>query len=259
MGILSFLGIYTKNSMNDVAKSVTSTIVAIDPEGASEAQLDMMLEKLSELSQKVAKYRRLYEKDLQETAEWKQKLNDTISALEVLEQDLASATGSNADKIGEAIDRLLDEVEKIEGEITREEQEDQEALEVLQAYEEAEKDLAEKIKIAKKQLESLNRNLETAQARKEMAEERLNAQKELDGLGSSVNALDIASQEMEKELNRLKEEEEALKSQTELLKGHTEEENDLISSALARAKGEEKSSSRADRLAKLKARRSQQA
>ena len=36
---MSFLGLYGKKKINNVARDVTTAIVSIDPEGASEAQL----------------------------------------------------------------------------------------------------------------------------------------------------------------------------------------------------------------------------
>jgi len=255
MGFLSFLGFYSKQKVNDIAKDVTSTIVSIDPEGASEAQLNMMLEKLSDISKNVAKYRRAYQKDLAETQEWKDKFNQTISALEVLEQDLATAETSKAVQIGDAIDSLLDEVEKIEVEISREEAEDIEAKEILDTFEKAEKDLAEKIKSARANLRKMTQQIEQAKVKKEMAEERLEARKEAQGFGNSLDSLTIANDYMEKELNKLQDEENALKSQAELLKDKENPHSDLVADALARANGESRNSSRAERLAKLRAKR----
>jgi len=255
MSFLSFLGFYSKEKVNSVAREVTSAIVSIDPDGASEAQLNMMLEKLSDISKNVAKYRRAYEKDLAETEEWKNRLNRTISAIEVLEKDINNSSGSQADKIGDAIDSLLDEVEKIEVEISREESEDVEAKEILETYEKAEKSLAEKIKTARSNLRKMAQQLESAKAKKEMAEERLKAEKDTQGLGDSLDSLTIANDYMEKELNKLKDEEEALKSQTELLKDQENPHDDLIADALARANEESRTSSRTDRLAKLRAKR----
>jgi len=255
MGFLSFLGFYSKQKVNDIAKDVTSTIVSIDPEGASEAQLNMMLEKLSDISKNVAKYRRAYQKDLSETQEWKDKFNQTISALEVLEQDLATAETSKAVQIGDAIDSLLDEVEKIESEISREEAEDIEAKEILDTFEKAEKDLAEKIKSARENLRKMTQQIEKAKVKKEMAEERLEARKEAQGFGNSLDSLTIANDFMEKELNKLQDEENALKSQAELLKDKENPHSDLVADALARANGNSRNSSRAERIAKLRAKR----
>ena len=255
MGFLCFLGFYSKQKVNDIAKDVTSTIVSIDPEGASEAQLNMMLEKLSDISKNVAKYRRAYQKDLTETQDWKDKFNQTISALEVLEQDLATAETSKAVQIGDAIDSLLDEVEKIESEISREEAEDIEAKEILDTFEKAEKDLAEKIKLARENLRKMTQQIEKAKVKKEMAEERLEARKEAQGFGNSLDSLTIANDYMEKELNKLQDEENALKSQAELLKDKENPHSDLVAEALSRANGETRTSSRAERLAQLRAKR----
>ena len=254
MGFLSFLGFYSKEKVNEIARDVTSKIVSIDPEGASEAQLNMMLEKLSEISKNVAKYRRAYQKDLAETKDWKDRLNSTISALEVLEGDLATASDSKADQIGEVIDGLLDEVEKIEVEIAREESEDIEAKEILETFEKAETSLAEKIKTARINLREMTQQIEKAKIKRDMAEDRFKAEKENQGFGNSLDSLTIANDYMEKELNRLKDEEEALKSQTELFKEDENPHKDMIADALARADGGAKSSSRTDRLAKLRAR-----
>lgn len=255
MGFLSFLGFYSKTKVNDVAKDVTSAIISIDPEGASEAQLNMMLEKLSDVSRNVAKYRRAYQKDLDETEEWKTKLHNTISAIEVLENDLSSVSDSQAIKVGEAIDSLLDEVEKIESEIARETIEDSEAKEILDTYQKAEKELAEKIKLSRESLRKMTQQIEKAKVKKEMAEERLQAEKETQGLDNSIDSLTIANDFMEKELNKLQDETDALKSQTELFKEEENPHSDLVADALARANGEVKSTSRADRLAKLRAKR----
>ena len=85
MGFLSFLGFYSKEKVNEIARDVTSKIVSIDPEGASEAQLNMMLEKLSEISKNVAKYRRAYQKDLAETEHHHTFNNGDWSCLECLD------------------------------------------------------------------------------------------------------------------------------------------------------------------------------
>jgi chromosome segregation ATPase len=257
MSFLNFLGFYSKQKANDLARDVTSSIVSLDPEGASEAQLNMMMDKLHEISVNVAKYRRAYEKDVQETEGWKERLNQTISAIEILQNDLDRTTSERDIRdIGDAIDSLLDEVEKIEVEIAREEAEDLEAKEILDTYEEAEKNLAEKIKVARENLRKLSSGIERAKARKEMAEERLRAEREKQGLDNSLDSLTIASDHMNRELERLENEESAIKSQAELLKDRNPFSGDsVVADALARAKGEAKSLSRADRLKKLRERR----
>jgi chromosome segregation ATPase len=252
MSFLSFFGFYSKQKMNDVAKDVTQKIVSIDPEGATEAQLDMMMSKLHEISKNVSKYRRAYEKDLQETEEWKERLHNTISAIELLESDLESSSDSAAEKIGRAIDKLLDEVEKIEGEIAREESEDIEAKEILEEFEKAEKELATKIKETRESMRKLSQDIERAKHKRDRAAEKLKGEKERAGLTHSIDSLSLANDYMKAELQQLQEEEDALKSQTELFKEHPAEESDLVASALSRVEGKSHTLSRAERLAQLR-------
>jgi|GEM_PF-3634187 len=255
MGILSFFGFYGKSKVKEVAESVTSTIVGIDPEGASEAQLNMMLQKLTEISKKVAQYQRAYERDLKETEEVENRLNRAVSALQILEKDLESATGSRANEIGSAMDRLLDEVDKLDAEVEREKSEDRDAKEILDTYQKAEKDLANKIRKAKDSLKKLSTQIDQAKVRKEMAEEKLKAQKESSGFDNSLNSLDIANSYMEKELQKIQDEESAMRSQAELLKGDEPIDNDdIIAQALRKADGDS-GDSRSERLKKLRERR----
>lgn len=257
MSFLSFFGFYSKKKINDVARDVTSKIVSIDPEGATEAQLNMMLEKLHEISKSVARYRRAYEKDLQETEDWKKRLDETISAIDILQSDFESSSSESEKRdISKAIDKLLDEVDRIEKEVEREESEDRDAKEILDTYLEAEKDLAEKIKSARDSMKTLSRKIETAKTKRDIAKEKLKAEREKDGLLHSINSLSLANDYMKIELEQLQEEEEALRSQRELLSTEQKsDENKMVQDALSRVRKDSNSLSRADRLAKLKEKR----
>jgi chromosome segregation ATPase len=255
MGFFSFFGFYGKNKVKNLAENVTSKIVAIDPEGATEAQLNMMLEKLSEISRKVAQYQRAYEKEKQETQEMEDRLDRAISALQILEQDLETAPVSQKMDIERAMDRLLDEVDKLEAEVEREKNEDKEAKEMLDTFQIAEKNLADKILQAKENLKKLTNEIEKAKVKRELAEEKLEAKKEVAGFNDSLDSLDIASNYMQKELENLQNEEQALKSQAELLQQNDSiDSDDIITKALQRAEGTN-NTSRSERLRKLKERR----
>jgi len=197
--IWRFLSRVGKKQAGNALETFTQAVVAFDPETASEAQISLMEEELDKLGVRVGKAEQAVKKDHEETQALLTQYNRYMSAAERLEAQLQQADDNERTSLDGSMAKLIDELERLQPEIDREKQEDQDAesfaAELRQAYDEA----AEKLKKAKTQLTQAQRRMEQAKLQKERSEERAQSVRESAGLSSSMGGLDTALSAMEKE------------------------------------------------------------
>jgi len=197
--IWRFLSRVGKKQAGNALETFTQAVVAFDPETASEAQISLMEEELDKLGVRVGKAEQAVKKDHEETQALLTQYNRYMSAAERLEGQLQQADDNERTSLDASMAKLIDELERLQPEIDREKQEDQDAesfaAELRQAYDEA----AEKLKKSKTQLTQAQRRMEQARLQKERSEERAQSVRESAGLSSSMGGLDTALSAMEKE------------------------------------------------------------
>ena len=263
--IWKFLSRVGKKQAGNALESFTQAVVAFDPETASEAQISIMEEELDKLGKRVGKAEMDVKKDHEETQALLSQYDRYLAAAERLEGQLDGAEEGQLDgaeegqrpALEESLEKLVSELERLNPEIERERQEDQEAeafaAELRQAYDTA----AEKLKQAQTQLKQAQRKMEQARMKKERALERAEGVRQAAGLSSSLGGLDTALNAMEKETEKAETTSRAAELKIGAF-GQTEITDDPnIAAALEAAeKPALPASSSRDRLAALRARKS---
>ena len=200
--IWKFLSRVGKKQAGNALESFTQAVVAFDPETASEAQISLMEEELDKLGKRVGKAEMDVKKDHEETQTLLTQYDRYLAAAERLEGQLEGAEEGQRSTLEESLEKLVSELERLNPEIERERQEDQEAeafaTELRQAYDTA----AEKLKQAQTQLKQAQRRMEQARMKKERALERAEGVRQAAGLSSSLGGLDTALNAMDKETEK---------------------------------------------------------
>ena len=200
--IWKFLSRVGKKQAGNALESFTQAVVAFDPETASEAQISLMEEELDKLGKRVGKAEMDVKKDHEETQALLTQYDRYLAAAERIEGQLEGAEEGQRSKLEESLEKLVAEQERLNPEIERERQEDQEAeafaTELRQAYDVA----AEKLKKAQVQLKQAQRRMEQARMKKERALERAEGVRQAAGLSSSMGGLDTALNAMDKETEK---------------------------------------------------------
>lgn len=255
--IWRFLSRVGKKQAGNALESFTQAVVAFDPETASEAQISLMEEELDKLGKRVGKAEMDVKKDHEETQALLTQYDRYLAAAERLEGQLEGVEEGQRSTLEESLEKLVAELERLNPEIERERQEDQEAeafaTELRQAYDVA----AEKLKQAQVQLKQAQRKMEQARMKKERALERAEGVRQAAGLSSSLGGLDTALNAMEKETEKAETTSRAAELKIGAF-GQTEITDDPnISAALEAAeKPALPASSTRDRLAALRSKKS---
>ena len=200
--IWRFLSRLGKKQAGNALEQFTQAIVAFDPKTASDAQISLMEEELDKLGQRVGQAEAAVRKDHDETAALVNQYDKYMSAAERLEAQITEEDDAQREALEGSLGKLVVELEGLQPEIDRERQEDAEAeafaAELRESYDHA----AEKLKQAKTNLQKAQRRMEQANLKKERADERAQSVREAAGLTSSMGGLQTALSAMEKEADK---------------------------------------------------------
>jgi chromosome segregation ATPase len=249
-----FLKHYGMNKANDVLEEFASTVVAFDPQAASNAQIAMMEAELHKLGKRLAEAEAEVRREHLETAELRQRYEEYLEAARVLEARLnGSEASQERAEIEASLGRAIARLEQLKPELAREEQEDQEAeawrAELRRSFEE----LGQKLRQSKGELQSAKRQMEMARMRNERALEKDRKVREAAGMAGSISALSVALDAMNQQTAKLRAESETLQLKAGLFKAEQMENDPHIAAALNEARGKRDQSPRSlsDRLAAL--------
>lgn len=192
-GFAKFFGVTAKVKLEDGMKAATAALARMDPEAASQAQVEMMDDKLSVLREKLVKAQRAVEQDLRETADWEKKAEDIRQGLRILKGRLETAA-SETDKanIMDKARALAGQLEKAMKEVEREKGEDAEKKAILDQVQGVYDQILERRNTIESQLGQAKQRMESAAMREEMAKMREQEQKELAGLAGGFDEIGIA-------------------------------------------------------------------
>ena len=160
--------------MGDAGRSLTEAIVSWDPEAASQAEIETMIEDLDKITREAANARQTFQKEKQEADAARANYDRHLQAAEILSQKMetAKAAGNQADEqsVSASLEKLLKQLETLRPEVEREAQEAEEAKSVMEELEEFAKMAAEKLKTARSQLEAGKREMQRAELEKKRAQ-----------------------------------------------------------------------------------------
>jgi chromosome segregation ATPase len=249
-----FLKHYGVSKANDVLEEFASTVVAFDPQSASNAQIAMMEAELHKLGRRLAEAEAEVRREHRETADLRQNYDDYLEAARVLEAKLKDTEDPHERaEIESSLGRTIAKLEKLKPEIEREEEEDREVeawrAELRRSFEE----LGEKLRHSRSELSSAKRRMDMARIRTERAQEQDRRALEAAGVTSSISSLSVALDAMNQQRAKLRAESETLKLKAGLFQAEQMETDPHIAAALDAARGNRtpEKQSLSDRLAAL--------
>lgn len=245
---MSFLTKFFGVKGKQIKEGAANILVSIDPESASEAEVEAIREDLEEVTEKVVIAEIYLEKESAETKVEEDKVNNAMGALEILQADFETAEGSEKSAIEADMIGLMDEVDEASSELERELQEDAEAKEDLDFWKTRQKELADYLKKTKNNGQKVIKALERQKAATKRAKER-------EKFGEAGHTESTASSAMERKLAQLKAEERVSTQMTDLTSDKSiTKSSDRVKAAMAKARGEVDTSkmSLQDRMTQMK-------
>ncbi|MBF0370067.1 MAG: hypothetical protein HQL52_11490 [Magnetococcales bacterium] len=191
-GFAKLFGKTAKVKMEDGMKSVTSTLARLDPEAVSQAQIQMLDDKLNTLREKLVKARRAYDKDVEETKAWERKADQVRQALRILKGRLEGVDESARAGIMDKARKLAAQLQNAQAEVEREKGEDGEKKAILDQIQSVYDQVKARRETMQQQLDKARTRMETAKMRQEAAKMREQEQKELAGLAGGFDEMGIA-------------------------------------------------------------------
>jgi chromosome segregation ATPase len=256
--IFGFMKNLGRQKLGDAGRSLTEAIVSWDPEAASQAEIETMIEDLDKITREAANARQTFQKEKQQSDAARANYDRHLQAAEILNQKMEAAktAGNDAEvqSVSASLDKLLKQLETLRPEVDREAQEAEEAKSVMEELEEFARMAAEKLKTARSQLEAGKREMQRAELEKQRAQERAAQAERLAGLREETSNLGVALSAMNRQAEKARAEAEAAGMKATLLSPEKTSEDKNIDEALKAVSGEKKETqaSFADRLAALK-------
>lgn len=256
--IFGFMKNLGKQKLGDAGRSLTEAIVSWDPEAASQAEIETMIDDLDKITREAANARQTFQKEKQQADTAKANYDRHLQAAEILNQKLeaAKAGGNEADvqSVGASMDKLLKELETLRPEVEQEAKDSEDAKSVMEELEQFAGMAAQKLKTARSQLETGKRDMQRAELEKQRAQDRAAQSERLAGLKEETSNLGVALSAMNRQAEKARAESAAASMKASLLSPEKSSEDKNIDEALKAVSGEksEAEGSFADRLAALK-------
>ncbi len=252
MGFFSFTSIFAKKKTEKTGHSIVQLLAGWDPESASQADLELMENRLDKLVQQVAEARVIYRKEQHEVDAINELYSQRLKAAEILQAKQDKTPGDA--KLTDALTKMVSELEEMLPEIEREEEEAKEAKIFMEELEDVAKVSAEKLKNAKSELKKAMQDMKRAEVREERSKDREAQAVKLAGLRDETDQLGSALSAMKKTAEESNARADAANMKAKLVSpSQLEKSNELIASAMKEAKdGDTKSKTIAERMKALK-------
>jgi len=255
--IFGFLKSFGKNRLGQVGESITQKIVAWDPETASQAEIENMIEELDKITREAGKAKTEFEREKAEAEAIQKNYDRYISAADLLNGQVEAAKTSGdenkARELSGSLDKLLNDLESMKPEVDREAREAEEAKAFYDELRGLAETAAQKVKTARSQLEQAKRDMRRAEIEQQRAGARAERAEQLAGLKQETSSLGVALASMNKEAQEAKAKAEASDMKAKLLAPDTKDTDSNIEAALKTVSGEKvPEGSLSDRLAALR-------
>ena len=210
---------FGKKKFEDMSTAITEAIVRFDPDSASEAEIQTMNEKYVELSEKLERARVSMEKEEKEALVAKNAFNKRVDMLEFIKKKIEE--GIDVEKNTEALNVLVEQLEEQQENVATEVQEAEDAKLAFKEIEEVVVTFGNKLKIARKALESAKKKMERAETQLLKAQQREEQAKELAGLKKTTSCCSTAFDAMTKQAEELEIKAKASNNRSEFLGSST--------------------------------------
>jgi chromosome segregation ATPase len=249
--VKSFVGVKGQQLGQDIVKA----IVEIDPESATQAQLDQMERDLDKAGDVIQKLRSDYDREVREAEAASKRYNQLMAAAELLQAKLADPAVADHAGIEASLNRLVSQLEQLQPEVASEQKDVDEVKSLLDQANAAYQEKAAALTTARQNLERAKRDMQRAIQEQERADEKARRAAEVAGLRqTSGSSLTIATDAMQRRSDEARAKTEAARLKAETLTTLTRPTADdpHIAEALKAVQGSSPSGNLADRLARLK-------
>jgi chromosome segregation ATPase len=249
--IKSFVGVKGEQLGQEIVKA----IVEIDPESATQAQLEEMEKDLDKAGAVIQKLRADYDREVREAETASKRYNEMLAAAELLQRKLDNPALTEKSGIEASLAKLVNQLEQFAPEVEQEQKDVVEVKALLDEAQSAYRAKAESLAAAKGNLDRAKRDMQRAVMEQERADEKAKRAAEVAGLRQgSGSKLNIAVDAMQRRADEARAKTEAAKLKAETLTTISAPNADdpHIAEAMRQVQGTGQTGSLADRLAKLK-------
>jgi len=238
---MSFLGNLFKKHAENAVTSVQQFLVTLDPETATEAQIDEFSDQLRKASEELAKTRAEYQKDEKAAEEIEARYEKGLKAAAILEQQVAEAGDQEQkDSLSASLEKLVTMLEQIKPDVERERQDADDAKRMMDELTGFVEESAKALKEARTRLERARSEMRRAEIEQERAEKRARTAEVLAGIKKGSGTFNVALDAMQKKAEESRIKADAAMTRSRLLTPTDAEKEDAhISAALAKASGED--------------------
>jgi hypothetical protein len=242
---MGFFTMFGKNSLLELKNKVTDFIALNNPELATQAELDAMLQKFEELSGALAKAKMDMDREQKEADEARSNFNKYIDMRDIAAKRIED--GIDVEKNTKSLNTINDTLAKMHDKVKREIDEAEVATSQYTELNAIVKQYWQTIETAKERIAQSASNLKITKAKLEQAEQMEQRQREIKGLTKEHSSINVASTAMDRKAAELQAKLEASKTRTELMNSSQTEadslkdlEKDLLPSTKPTAKNFEK-------------------
>jgi len=253
-----FLKSFGKNKFGQVGETITQKIVSWDPETATQAEIETMIDELDKITREAGKAKSEYEREKAEADAAQKNYDRYMAAAELLNGRMEGAKGAGDEakvqELSASLEKLLADLETMNPEVQREAREAQEAYAYYEEIKSLAETSAEKVKTARTQLDKARRDMRMAEVGKERAQARAEKAERLSGLRTETSSLGVALAAMNKQAEQARADAESSEMKAKLLSPETQAKDANIQEALKAVSGETEPAQGGftDRLAALK-------
>jgi chromosome segregation ATPase len=236
---MSFITSLFKKHAENVFNDVQEFIVTLDPETATEAQIEEFNKKLAQASEELAKSRLDYQKEQKEADVIVALYNQRLKAAEILQNKFnAAATDTEKATLETSLGSLLTMIEGMTADVEREKQEAEDAKAIMDDLLKFVEESAATLKQARQRLQHSQNEMKRAELEQKRAQQRVERAEVLAGIKKEGDSFNVALTAMEKKTREAKVQADGANTRASLLKPTDKEKgDDNIKAALAEAEG----------------------
>ncbi|CAK0760802.1 PspA/IM30 family protein [uncultured Gammaproteobacteria bacterium] len=255
--MFSFLKSFVGVKGEQLGRDIVSAIVEMDPESATQAQLDQMEKDLDAAGLVIQKIRTDYEREVREADAANKRYAQMMSAAELLQAKLENPAVADKAGVEASMGKLIEQLERFKPEMEQENQDVVEVKALLDDAQDAYRAKAEALAQAKQKLDRAKHDMHRATMEKDRAEEKARRAAEVAGLRSGGgNKLNVAVEAMQRKADEARAQAGAAKLKATTLNnvglGGIESDSHIAEAMKTAAGGSPAGASIGDRLAALK-------
>lgn len=245
-----------KKHVEDIGTTLRNAIITMDPETATEAQIQTFSQELDQASLELAEARKRYQKEKKEADEILALYDTRLKAAGILQNKLDAADVEDKEKLSESLETLLTSLEEMIIDVDREKAEAEDAKVIMENANKTVEDASQVLKQARQRLQRAATAMAKANFEKEQAVKAAKRAEKVAGINKEKDTLNVALSAIEQKTEKMQIEADANKIKAEILtKTNINKTDANIEAALEQAAGKPFITSPTNRLEALRAAR----